>query len=444
MRRLVWAAMGITLISMVFAGCKEEEPTYTVQVTATEGGTVEGQNGEYKEGETVEFKAVPADGYYFTKWNDGSTDNPRTIIVSTSNISITAQFIGVSAKATQGGTVETLKEGQTFMFTATPSDGYYFTQWSDGNTDNPRTIIISASDISLEAQFAQKKLITITAGSNGTIGGSNNERHAQGDTLIFTAIPAMGYCFSQWSDGKIDNPRTIIVGTNDITLTAEFAEQTIATVDLGLPSGNLWATCNVGAANPWNYGDYYAWGETQPKTDYSWNNYRYCNGDYDKLTKYNNDADYGTVDNKTTLESADDVATAAFGADYSMPTFADWKELADKCYWVWTADYNNHGVSGFVVYRAKADADKGAKVYEGDTPSASYSNSDAHIFLPAAGYRDNASHGRAGSRGYYWSASLYTSSPYDARNVYFYSGYVSPAYGSGRCCGFPVRPVKRP
>ena len=261
--------MGVALISMVFANCKKEDPTYSVQVTATEGGTVEGQNGEYKEDETVVFTAIPADGYYFTKWSDGSTDNPRTIIVSTSNISITAQFIGVSAKATQGGIVETLKEGQTFMFTATPSDGYYFTQWSDGNTDNPRTIIISASDISLEAQFAQKKLITITAGSNGTIGGSDNGRYAQGDTLIFTAIPAMGYCFSQWSDGKIDNPRTIIVGTNDITLTAEFVEQpAIVTVDLGLTSGNLWATCNVGAANPWNYGDYYAWGETQTKDVY--------------------------------------------------------------------------------------------------------------------------------------------------------------------------------
>ena len=182
-------------------------------------------------------------------------------------------------------------------------------------------------------------------------------------------------------------PRTIKVGKDDISLTAEFAEPAIATVDLGLPSGNLWATCNVGAANPWNYGDYYAWGETQAKADYSWETYKYCNGDYDKLTKYLTDADYGTVDNKTTLESSDDVATAVFGAAYSIPTIADWKELAEECYWVWTADYNNRGVNGYVVYRAKADADKGVKVHKDETPSASYSNSDAHIFLPAAGYR---------------------------------------------------------
>lgn len=443
MRKLFWAAMGVALISMVFAGCKEEEPTYTVQVTATEGGTVEGQNGEYKEDETVVFTAIPADGYCFSHWSDGSTKNPRTIKVFTSDISLTAIFIGVSATATEGGTVETQKDGNTFVFTAVPSNGYYFSQWSDGSTDNPRTITISASDITLEAQFAQNALITITAGSNGTVGGYDNGRYAQGDTLTFTAIPTMGYCFSQWSDGNIDNPRTIKVGKDDISLTAEFAEQTIATVDLGLPSGNLWATCNVGAANPWNYGDYYAWGETQPKTDYIWETYKY--GEYHKLTKYNVKADNGTVDNKTTLESADDVATTIFGAEYSMPTPADFEELAEECYWVWTADYNNHGVSGYMVYRAKADADKGAKVYECDTPSASYSNSDAHIFLPAAGYRDFANLSSAGSGGYYWSASLGASgSSGSALHVYFYSGYVNPASGYYRYYGFPVRPVKRP
>ena len=445
MRRLFWAAMGVALISMVFAGCKKEDPTYLVQVTATEGGTVEGQNGEYKEGETVVFTAIPADGYCFSQWSDGQTNNPRTINVRTSDISLTAIFIGVNATATEGGTVETQKDGQTFVFTATPSDGYYFTQWSDGNTDNPRTINISASDITLEAQFAQNALITITAGSNGNVSGSDNGRYTQGETLTFTAIPATGYCFSQWSDGNIDNPRTIKVGKDDISLTAEFVTATIATVDLGLPSGNLWATCNVGAANPWNYGDYYAWGETHTKDNYNWKTYKYCNGAYNSLTKYNNDAEYGTVDNKTTLESSDDVAIAVFGAAYSMPTLADWKELADECYWVWTADYNNRGVNGYVVYRAKADADKGVKVYKEDnTPSASYSNSDAHIFLPAAGSRSSSDHD-VGYFGYYWSGSLYEYGPSSARLCDFHSNDVNVSYSYGyRYVGFSIRPVKRP
>ena len=76
-------------------------------------------------------------------------------------------------------------------------------------------------------------------------------------------------------------------------------------VDLGLPSGTLWATCNVGASKPEEYGDYFAWGETQPKSNYHWNTYKWCRGSYDTQTKYCTDTDSyycGTVDNKTQLE----------------------------------------------------------------------------------------------------------------------------------------------
>ena len=454
MRRLFWAAMGVALISMVFAGCKEEEPTYMVQVTATEGGTVEGQNGEYKEGETVEFKAIPADGYYFTKWSNGSTDNPLTITISNKDITLTAQFAQsplVTITAGDNGTIDTevnarYAPGSSVTVTAKPADGCVFMGWSDGSTDNPRTITISASDITLEAQFAQNALITITAGSNGTIGGSDNGRYAQGETLTFTAIPAMGYCFSQWSDGNINNPREITVGKDDISLTAEFAKPTIATVDLGLESGTLWATCNIGAANPWNYGDYYAWGETQTKDNYSWKTYKYCKGSEETLTKYCYYAEYGYngfTDALTTLEVADDAATAAFGEGWAMPTNAEWEELYSQCYWVWTENYNNRNVSGYIVYRAKAEGDKGIKVYYDGTPSASYSLIDAHIFLPAAGFRYYSTLGRAGSDGYYWSSSLYY--PYYAHDCSFDSSdvYPSPSYSS-RCCGYSVRPVKRP
>lgn len=376
MRRLFWAAMGVALISMVFAGCKKD-PTYSVQVTSTEGGTVEGQNGEYKEGETVVFTAIPADGYCFSQWSDGSTDNPLTIKVFTSDISLTAKFIGVSATATEGGTVETQKDGNTFVFTAKPSDGYYFTQWSDGNTDNPRTIK---------------------------------------------------------------------VGKTDITFTAEFAKPTIATVDLGLESGTLWATCNVGAANPWNYGDYYAWGETKTKDDYSWKTYKYCKGSEETLTKYCNDTVEGYngfTDTLTTLEAADDAATAVLGAGWAIPTNAEWKELYYQCYWVWTENYNNRNARGYIVYKAKSASNKGTVVYSDGTPAASYSLSDAHIFLPAAGFRTYANLNRAGSSGYYWSASLNEGSSYRARGCDFYSSGVGPS-DYYRDCGFSVRPVKRP
>ena len=384
MRRLFWAAMGVALISMVFAGCKKEDHTYSVQVTSTEGGTVEGQNGKYEEGETVVFKAIPADGYYFSYWSDGKDDNPRTVIVSSKNISITAIFMGVSPKGC--GTIETQGNGYS---TEHGDEGY------------------PAFDI--------------------------------------TAFAADGYCFSQWSDGNTDNPR--IIGEFDdkanTSLTAEFVLPTITTVDLGLTSGNLWATCNIGTINPWNIVcSYYAWGETKTKDNYGWETYKYCNGSDKSLTKYNVKANYGTFDNKKTLEPTDDVATAVFGAEYSIPTYDDWQELIDECYWVFTWNYNNHYVGGYIVYRAKTEADKGVIIYENATPSASYSLSDAHIFLPAAGFRVNSN--LYGAGGNYWSSSLYEDYPYYAWYCYFGSDDVDPSYVSSRYYGFSVRPVKRP
>ena len=262
---------------------------------------------------------------------------------------------------------------------------------------------------------------------------------------MLTAIPTDGYCFSQWSDGNINNPREITVG-NNISLTAEFAEPTIATVDLGLESGTLWATCNIGAANPWNYGDYYAWGETQTKDDYSWETYKYCKGSEETLTKYCYDADFGNngfTDVLTTLEAADDAATAALGAGWAMPTNAEWEELGSQCYWVWTENYNNRNASGCIVYKAKSADDKGRKFYDDGTPSASYSLTDAHIFLPAAGDRYGTNLFNAGSKGCYWSASLYDDYPFSAWFIVFGSSHVNPFLRTDRYFGFSVRPVKR-
>ena len=218
----------------------------------------------------------------------------------------------------------------------------------------------------------------------------------------------------------------------------------ISVVDLGLPSGIKWATCNVGASNPWDYGNYYAWGETKTKSKYYWDTYKYCNATNTLLIKYNKNASNGTVDNKTTLEPADDVATAVFGADYSMPTTADWSELSSQCYWVWTTNYNEQNVSGYIVYRAKSDGDKGGKVYNGGTAPASYSLSDAHIFLPAAGYRSNSNLNLAGYAGHFWSSSIGENFPGSAKDCVFYGYDVCSLCASSRFLGHSVRPVKRP
>ena len=185
-------------------------------------------------------------------------------------------------------------------------------------------------------------------------------------------------------------------------------------VDLGLSV--KWATCNVGATKPEEYGDYFAWGETQPKRNYDWSTYKWCNGSYDTQTKYNTNSSYGTVDNKTTLDLGDDAARANWGGSWRMPTDAEWTELREQCTWTWTTQ---NGVYGRKV--------------------TSKTNGNS-IFLPAAGYRHDSSLDDAGSYGGYWSSSLYTDNPNYARSVWFGSGNVN-RISSSRSIGRSVRPV---
>ena len=194
-------------------------------------------------------------------------------------------------------------------------------------------------------------------------------------------------------------------------------EESPKAVDLGLSV--KWATCNLGAAKPEDYGDYYAWGETEPKEDYSWSTYKWCSGSSSTLTKYNTSSSWGTVDNKTVLEPEDDVAYVKLGGNWRMPTDAEWSELRTKCTWTWTTNYNGTGVKGQIV-------------------TATNGNS---IFLPAAGYRSVTSLYNAGSLGYYWSSSLNTDYPYYAWRVYFDSDNVLRSSYGDRCSGQSVRPV---
>ena len=119
-------------------------------------------------------------------------------------------------------------------------------------------------------------------------------------------------------------------------------------VDLGLPSGTLWATCNVGASAPEEYGDYFAWGETAPKDDYHWNNYKWCKGSYDTMTKYCTQDDYSYgyndfTDGKTELDPEDDAAYVNWGPQWRMPSMEQQLELVEKCNRTWTS---RNGVDG--------------------------------------------------------------------------------------------------
>lgn len=224
-------------------------------------------------------------------------------------------------------------------------------------------------------------------------------------------------------------------------------------VDLGLSSGTKWATCNVGATQPQEYGDYFAWGEVKPKDYYDWSTYKY-GSDYNEITKYCGDSDLGKdgfTDDKDILNLSDDAAYVNWGGKWRMPTYDQIIELLDECYWVWTDGYNNSKKHGYIVYKAKSASDKGILIEHGETPSASYSLTDAHIFMPAAGCRvfgDYSGRQFFQHWGYYWSSSLDDFSDNRAENIYFYeieAYYGDDNYydsrGSIRYVGMSVRAV---
>ncbi len=188
-------------------------------------------------------------------------------------------------------------------------------------------------------------------------------------------------------------------------------------VDLGLPSGLLWATRNVGATSPEDYGDYFAWGETTPKSVYNRTTYIYFNGRLYQLTKYCNNSDLGYngfTDNLTILQPGDDAATANYGG--RTPTKEEWEELMNNTTSIWTTQ---NGVNG--------------RLFTGTNGNS--------LFLPAAGFRLDSSLNFDGCNGLYWSSLLYTDSPYGAWEYDFDSSYQSMG-GSNRGEGLSVRAVR--
>ena len=193
-------------------------------------------------------------------------------------------------------------------------------------------------------------------------------------------------------------------------------------IDLGLPSGTLWATCNIGANSPEEYGDYFAWGETEPKESNVWATYKYCKGDDKTMTKYCLQSDYGYngyTDTLTDLLPEDDAATANWGSNWQMPSFDQIDELCNSSYTTTTWTTRN-GVYGQMI--------------------TSKSNGNS-IFLPAAGYRNGTNVEEAGTEGYYWTRSIYKY--YDnAYSIYLSSEDIFWRNGDERYCGQVIRPVR--
>lgn len=196
-------------------------------------------------------------------------------------------------------------------------------------------------------------------------------------------------------------------------------------VDLGLPSGTLWATTNIGANNPQEYGNYFSWGETEGyyegKTTFDYNTYIWCNGAYYKLTKYCSYRSYGDngyTDTLRELELADDAAFICWGSRWRIPSMDQWIELfsVNHTSTQWTT-YNN--TNGLMI----------TSNINGKT-----------LFLPAAGSRSNNTISYGGAGGGYWSRTLYADSPSSAWGVYFYVG-GSGVNNYSRYIGYSIRPV---
>lgn len=259
-------------ISKIVTGSTAVKYTISVSVTPSGSGTVTG-GGTYAKGTTIELYAIPNAGYKFSKWSNGSTDNPLTISVS-GNQSYTAQFVESSSELV-GDVVPdgVINQQDLNALVNAYTSGTTVTKATDIDTDNQLTI----ADI----------------------------------TKLISMLPLQGD----------DNNSNTYNGH--------------AYVDLGLPSGTLWATCNVGAATPEDIGDYYAWGETETKETFTYETYKWCNGsvcnkDNHTLTKYVVEGGFGIVDNKTTLDIADDAANAQWGGAWRIPSLAEFQELVDN------------------------------------------------------------------------------------------------------------------
>ena len=199
-------------------------------------------------------------------------------------------------------------------------------------------------------------------------------------------------------------------------------------VDLGLPSGTLWADCNVGAEEVWEYGDYFAWGEIKSKSKdyYCWKYYQYSKAYYlPLLTKYcarSKYGDCGYTDVYTILQSSDDAATANWGSDWRMPTKVEFEELIECCNVEWKDDYDGHCVSGMLFISKKI--------------------ANSSLFLPAAEFFPDSTEKDKGSRGFYWSSNLYYFIPKWAYGFYFNREEVYTARDADRCFGQSVRAVR--
>ena len=347
--------------------------------------------------------ASSSGNYWSSSLNPGSPGNAYLIDFPANSVALGyyARFYGQSVRPvydsqSEQTTVPTVTTGTVTQITEITAMAAGTVTSDGGASVTERGVVYSTST---NPTTASNKVIS----GNGTGSFTCNLTGLQPNTTYYVRAYAVN------SIGTSYGEQESFTTNEEVVATPEY-------VDLGLSV--KWATFNVGATKPEEYGDYFAWGETESKNTYSWSTYKWCNGSSTTLTKYCTSSSYGTVDNKKTLELSDDAAYANWGGEWRTPTDAELTELRTQCTWTWTTQ---NGVNGYKVTGTNGNS----------------------IFLPAAGYRYSSSLGSAGSYGYYWSSTLEISSSSLALNVGFNYSYVS-SYHYDRYFGRSVRPVYGP
>ena len=205
-----------------------ESSSFELSVSANDEayGRVEVENHSC---ESKTLTAIANNGYEFTGWNDGNTENPRTVTVTSDTAfvaifteAVTTPTITVTVNDATMGSASYTMDGNTAILTATANEGYRFLTWNDGNMENPRTVTVT-SDTAFTAIFAETETtptITVTV-NDATMGSASYTM--DGNTAILTATANEGYRFLTWNDGNMENPRTVTV-TSDTAFMAIFTE----------------------------------------------------------------------------------------------------------------------------------------------------------------------------------------------------------------------------
>ena len=240
----------VTITSDVSYTAQFAPNVYVILASSTDNdmGAVSG-SGNYAYNTVATLTATPNEHYHFTQWSDNNIANPRAVTVTGDSV-FTAEFSPNSYSVTvlsSDYTMGTVSGGGSYAYntsatlTATADEHYHFTQWSDGSTENPRTINV-AEDVTFTALFVPNNYMVTVSSANNTMGVVNGGgSYFYNTSATLTATPNPHYHFTQWSDGSTDNPYTVVV-TNDANYTAQFAPDiyavTVSSADYSMGSVN--------------------------------------------------------------------------------------------------------------------------------------------------------------------------------------------------------------